>query len=604
MPVGESPPAAALADKVAQSAAFSRSKRHAALLNFLASQPVGAEIKETLIGHEFFGRPAGYDPKLDPVVRVEMRRLRDRLQTYYDAEGLSDPWRLDIPKGAYALILCPAPTDSVPPPKPEAPPLRPPSKRVVIAACLVALLLAVAIAGWRVAQPHQIASIAVLPLSVTVSGDGATAATGGLSREIASELSRIVGLRVVGPEAAARAQFLTRDLPEIARHLDVDAILTGDAHADSGRLQLQVQLSSGKDQTIIWTRTLERDLVDPFALQNELAASVAAAIHRDLLRAPAAQRPVAREALFQYQQARLLLDRRSSPAIHQAIDGFRSATKSDPLFANAWAALADALAVFPDYGSPAPGWVDEARAAARKAFELDPDNADAYAALGWIEFASDLRAAAATRLLSKAVSLNPNHVLAQRRLAMVLLAQRRFRESEQRLRTAQRLDALSPMVRINLAELFYYQSDFAREEPELRAILQLNPNFVLARVMLANMLSRVNRCGEAVPVARRLIEESDGAAWRASMAGVLARCGDLSLARQTYRPEAPAAMREEVAEFFDDRPLELQFMERIVREQPDYARSFSIGPDGPKYARYPPIRALFDTLDRRIAQPE
>src|SRR4029077_9843900 len=112
--------------------------------------------------------------------------------------------------------------------------------------------------------------------------------------------------------------------------------------------------------------------------------------------------------------------------------------------------------------------------------ELDPENADAYAALGWIEFASDLRAASATRLLTKAVSLNPNHVLAQRRLAMVLLAQRRFREAEQRLRTAQRLDALSPMVHINLAELFYYQSDFVREEPELRAVLELNPNFILA----------------------------------------------------------------------------------------------------------------------------
>ena len=590
--------------RVLPSAAFARSRRHASLLQFLASRPPGTEIKETILGHEFFGRPAGYDPKLDPVVRVEVRRLRERLQSYYQAEGIGDPWRLEIPKGAYELKLVPGSACDVTPPRPESASAGHRLRWLVAAAAALLAILALGGAGWRAWESRRIGSIAVLPLAITASGERETAATAGLSREITGDLSRIAGLRVVGPEASARAQALTRDLPEIARRLEVDAVLGGAVRVDGGRLQLQVQLSRGKDQAVIWARTLERDLVDPFSLQNELATSVAASIHRDLLRAPSSSRPVAGEALLEYQQGRLLLDRRSAPSIRQAIERFRLATERDPLFADAWAARADALAIYPNYGTPDAGWVEAARAAAHKAIDLDSENADAYAALGWIEFVSDLRAATANRLLTRAVELNPNHLPAHRRLALVLLAQARFREAEQRLWTARRLDALSPMVRVNLAELYFYQSDFAREETELRAVLELNPNFIVARMMLANALSRVKRCAEASSLARRIMEDPDGAAWRPGMAGVLARCGDLSLAREIFGGDSPPAAREQVAEFFGNWPLVYQFLERMAREQPDYLCDVAIGPDSARYAQYPPIRTLFERVSRQIRQPE
>jgi TolB-like protein/cytochrome c-type biogenesis protein CcmH/NrfG len=490
--VGGAAPTAAALQRVLTSATFARSKRHASLLQFLAEQAPGAEIKETRLGHEFFGRPAGYDPKLDPVVRVEVRRLRERLQSYYESEGIDDPWRLEIPKGAYELKVTPVPgvvaTRTMA--GPESPVHR--LRWRMVAAILATIAVGSGI-WWRAWQPSHIGSVAVLPLAITATGERELAATAGLSREITGELSRISGLRVVGPEASARASAITGDMREIARRLEVDAVLTGAVRVEGGRLQLQVQLTRAKDRAVIWARTLDRDLVDPFALQDELAASVAAAIYRDLLRAPSSTRPVSSEALLQYRQGQLLIDRRSAPAIRQAIERFRSATAASPLFASAWAALADALATYPNYGPPDDGWAEEARAAARKAIALDHENADAYGALGWIEFASDLRAATATRLLTRALELNPNHLPAHRRLALVHLAQGRFREAEQRLRTARRLDALSPMVGINFAELYFYQGSFSREETELRTVLALNPNFILARMMLANALPRMNR---------------------------------------------------------------------------------------------------------------
>lgn len=602
-------------ERAAQSGVFSRSGRHAALLRFLAALPPGIDPKETLVGHEFFQRPADYDPKVDPVVRVEVRRLRERLQLYYEVEGSGDPWRIEIPRGGYAVVATPAGNPKKPEEPQEVPataveagvaaialPIRANSRRVaLLAGCALAFVAGLAWLAWK---PARISSIVVLPLTATVNGEREAAAAAGLSREIAGELSRIAGLRIVGPEAAVRAQSLDRNPTSVARRLDVEGILSGAVRVENGQLRLQVQLSRAKDQSVIWARTLQRDMVDPFALENELASSVASFIHSDLLHRPANTRPVVAEALFEYQLGRVLLDRHSELSLRQAIGKFRRATEIDPRFSSAWSARADALAIFPDYGVPEDGWAQEARTAGRKALELDENNADAWAALGWTEFSSDLHAAAAVRLLTRAAELNPNLIKAQSRLAMVLLSQRRFREAEQRLRTALRLDALSPMVRVNLAEVHYYESDFAKEEPELRAALELNPGLAVGQVMLANMLSRVKRCGEAVPLAKRIVENVDGVGWRPSMAGVLARCGDMSLVRELYRPDSPVEAREQVAEYFDDWPLALQFVEHMQRTQPAFLSQFMIGPDGAHYSQYPPIRALFERTARRVQEPE
>src|SRR5437870_1717327 len=97
-----------LADRVANSRTFARSERHRQLLLFLADRPADAEWKEVVIGHLFFGRAPDYDPKLDPIVRTEVRRLRTRIEQYYDEEGRQDEWRLEIPKGGYTLVSKPA----------------------------------------------------------------------------------------------------------------------------------------------------------------------------------------------------------------------------------------------------------------------------------------------------------------------------------------------------------------------------------------------------------------------------------------------------------------------------------------------------------------
>lgn len=90
---------------ILSSADFAHSPKLAALLRFLAAQPPAEPPKETVIGVAVFGREPGYDPKTDPIVRVEVRRLRAKLLEYYDGHGRHDPWRIEIPKGAYAVQI-------------------------------------------------------------------------------------------------------------------------------------------------------------------------------------------------------------------------------------------------------------------------------------------------------------------------------------------------------------------------------------------------------------------------------------------------------------------------------------------------------------------
>lgn len=243
---------AGLAVQVAASQTFARTQRHRDLLLFLANRPQGEEWKETWIGHHFFGRPADYDPKIDPVVRVEVRRLRERLDQYYSGEGRLEPLRLEIPKGGYQLICIPvadpasesldAPASQI---LPDAAP-RPGGRRVAMAAILVG---AAAICGglfWTRFQSPQVRSIAVPPMDIDPA-----AQMPGLANDIAAALSSAGRFRVVRPA-------------------DADATLRGEAKVWNGRVKLQLRLERTRDSSLLWARTLDRDIVDPFALQEEL----------------------------------------------------------------------------------------------------------------------------------------------------------------------------------------------------------------------------------------------------------------------------------------------------------------------------------------------
>ncbi|BDC51094.1 hypothetical protein F183_A34100 [Bryobacterales bacterium F-183] len=597
---------AELAASVAKSATFARSKRHGELLQYLAAQAeAGQDLKESIIGSAFFGRPADYDPKTDPVVRVEIRRLRDRLAEYYRSEGAAEVDRLEIPRGSYRLTMVAAESEEVPAAPAPQTTTRGPRWIVAAGVAVAAAILAWAVVTLRTPTP-VVTSIAVLPLTPSGASGDPNGLGSSLSGAITDSLARAGGLRVVGPEAAARAKARgISDPAEIANLLGVDAVLTGELISDGQRLRSQVRINLASNREVIWSGSLQRDIVDLFVLQDEIATSVARAIHRDLVRSTAAvpRRQVAQSTLVAYERGLKLMDRRSEPAIREAIQSFRIAIAIDPNFAAGWTALADALATAPDYYPPETGWAEEATSAAKRAIELDPENAAAaYSALAWTEFERSLHVNSARQYLQKAVELNPSHVASHRRLGLLLCIRKQFDQAEQHLRTALQLDPLSNIARVNLAEMYFYRGDYRREVDELQLVLRESPNFAVAQIMMAQAKRNLGDCSGAIAEAKRLAGNPDSEGWKASIASIRAECGDRAMAEELWNSGDPS-LREGVAQALGQTSTVRRNFERMVQSQPSTVLIHARGPDRERLRRDPAIAALFDGLESRVLRP-
>lgn len=603
------PPLDSLVAQLTNSAVFRRSRRHAELLQFLARlQNSGSEIKETVIGADFFGREADYNPKADPVVRIEIRRLRERLAEYYATEGASDPVRLEIPRGSYRVIAVERdpPAAATPQPAVAATPLPAPlphrfSLRLWMFGGGAVLCLAL---GWIAVRSFNrpLESIAVLPLKTTGSSDPAlgTVVSGGIT----NVLARAEGLRVVGPEGAARALKDGDEDPfSVARALSVAAVVSGEIASDGKRLRVHVRVNRASDRKVLWAGTVERDLVDLFTTEDDVSRNVAAAIHRELLKGEGSKpRQAVPEATLAYQRGIRLLERRSAPSIRDAIAQFRRAVEIDPNYIEGWAALTNALVSAPDYYSPTPGWAAEVRAAGAKTLALDPGNSDAYSALGWVAFEETLYLNEARRNLEKAVALNPNHVDSQRRLGLVLTFLGQHEAAEQHLRTALRLDPLSPIAQVNLAEMYQYRGDYENEIRQLREVLKSNPNFAVAQIMLAGAEAHSGACPQALAEADRLQANPDSEGWRGPIATIRAQCGDPAMAQQMWDSGA-TDQREWVALGLGKWDTVRRWLARCIEQWPSTALIVAKGPDSPVLRKDPVIARWFDDLEARIRRP-
>src|SRR6185369_17278626 len=235
----------------------------------------GQQLKEARIGLEVFGRrPESYDPAIDPIVRVQMGRLRAKLRAYYDGEGASDRVRIDIPIGSYmpvfaTLVVAPAdPIDTTMPSVPDD--LR----------------------------------IAVLPI-VNMSADaGNQYFCDGLTEELINRLAEIRRLKVVARTSSFQFKDAARDIREVGRLLDVSKVLEGSVRKSGNRIRATVQLINVSDGCHLWSERYESDLSDIFAIHENISRAVQRSLQRDILGDPpgsvATKRPLGIDAYSEY----------------------------------------------------------------------------------------------------------------------------------------------------------------------------------------------------------------------------------------------------------------------------------------------------------------
>jgi serine/threonine-protein kinase len=346
-----------------------------------------------------------------------------------------------------------------------------------------------------------IRALAVLPFR-NVSRDPAQEYfADGMTEAIISELAHIRALRVISRTSAMKYKGTELSLPEIARELNVDAVLEGSALLLGNRVRLTVQLVSARADETLWSGRYDRELEDVLGLQSELAETVAREIAIKLTPTEASQlarRPAVNpEAHLEFLRSRHSYYAASPQAVEVGLRHARRALELDPTLAPAWSALADCHAFRALRGmAPAAEAFAEGTAAAMKALELDPSLAEAHAALGVIRSHSgDL--AGGLGALEKAIELNPGLAAAHDRLGRVLYAYERHREAIAAMTKAVSLDPLSMFIRTGAGDAHYFAREFEKSVVHYRMALELDPRFDGAHTDLARSLEALGRFDEA-----------------------------------------------------------------------------------------------------------
>ena len=257
-------------ERVLSSPCFARSERTSRLLRFLVERQLAgreAELKESTIGVEVFGRSPDYDPKVDSTVRSEAVRLRARLSRYYETEGSRDPIVIELPKGGYVpAIRQPATTVELK----EAH-----RGRIWVAAGLAGLVVAVVgVGAWRALHRDPPIPIAVLPL-VNLSQDPANEYfSDGLTDEIIRNLSILDGLAVRSRTSSFAFKGKARDIREAGRQLQAEYVLEGSVMRAGQQLRINAQLVRVRDDFPLWSGRFDRELTDVFAIQDDISRGI------------------------------------------------------------------------------------------------------------------------------------------------------------------------------------------------------------------------------------------------------------------------------------------------------------------------------------------
>lgn len=254
-------------ERILRSRGFVRNDRLSRFLRLIVERHLegrDADLKESIIGIEIFGRQPGFDPKQDSTVRTEAGRLRARLAEYYVAEGAGDPVIIELPKGAYI----PAFRSPLAPKKAERW-FRP----LALAGAVTGLALLVAAAWWVHVSRGPIA-IAVLPLT-SLSPDSANEYfADGLTDEIILNLSIIDGLAVRSQTSSFLFKGKPRNIREAGEQLHADYILEGSVLRAGQQLRINAQLVRVRDDFPVWSGRFDRELKDVLKIQDEISLGI------------------------------------------------------------------------------------------------------------------------------------------------------------------------------------------------------------------------------------------------------------------------------------------------------------------------------------------
>lgn len=458
-------------EKILRCDVFASSERMSRFLRFAVEEALAGragQLKEYSIGLEVFDRPPSYDPRTDPLVRVEARRLRDKLKTYYQTEGRTDRFRIELPKGSYAPQFRLYSPDQEPAPE----------------------------AGDN--------TIAVLPFTNLSPDPDNEYFSDGLTEELIHALTKVEGLKVAAWNSALHFKGNSRDIYEIGNRLRVGKILEGSVRRSGDQLRITIQLIDTATGYYLWSETYDRTMRDLFAVQGEIAGAIANVFEMQLTgrRKPEGARlsSAGVEAYNLYLKGRYFWNKRTAEGLKKGLECFQEALKRDSGSALAYAGLADAYTIQAHYGLKHPAeLIPQARSAAMKALEIDPSLAEAHTSLGFIRSLYDWEWAEAERHYLRAIELSPGYATAHFWYGIDFLANRgRFDEAYEELKLAWQSDPLSAIVKQSHGYILFLSRRYQEATAALRQLMEEEPTFYKAHTAMGRTLIHMGCYAQAI----------------------------------------------------------------------------------------------------------
>jgi TolB-like protein/DNA-binding winged helix-turn-helix (wHTH) protein/Tfp pilus assembly protein PilF len=438
-----------------------------------------------------------------------------------------------------------------------------PAKRY--AAMLSAALVLLAILVWNAAGVGErlrsfpnstpIRSVAVLPLANLSQDPAQDSFVDGMTDALGYSLEGISALRVISRTSSMRYRGSSKPLREIARELNVDAVIEGSVLQSGDRVRITVQLVQAVPERRLWGNSYQGDLREVFVLQSGVAGRIADEI-RVTLTPPdrtrlARVRASSPDAYLAYSKGRFLWNKRTEEDVKKAIGHFQQAIAKDPNYALHYDGLADCWAALGWYGylSPA-GTFPHAKAAVSKALSLDKSLAEAHTSLAFVSLYYDRDWARAEREFRRAIELNPNYSNAHHWYAEFLSLSGRHEQAIAESERARELDPLSNIINTWVGSRYFFARQYDRAIEQYRNAIEMDPKFVPAHLVLGQAYEQKGMLQEAVAELERAVGLSGGSpVYLASLAHARGVAGRRDEARKLLEALKEIASRRFVSAY-------------------------------------------------------
>jgi TolB-like protein/Tfp pilus assembly protein PilF len=462
-------------ERILSSATFQQVERLKRFISFIVTEAAAGrsdELKEYVVGVQVFGKEPSFDPRTDPIVRVQARRLRARISRYYHDEGQQDELIIELPKGGYAPVF---------------------KRREGRLAARASLTTALASRN----------TVAVVPFSDHSENGDLEYFCAGLTQELIYRLTRLKGLRVIAVEA---------DEPD-ARY-GAGMALRGSVRRSNDTVRVTTHLMDAATGSYLWSESINVPLGDSLDAQDAIANTIIDGLQPERLqRGDIAwgQKPIENLAAHNlYLQGRYHVNQRTEEGLVKAVEFFEKAIIEDPQYAEAHSGLSDAYGLLAHYGvlGPADVWAKAASSAAT-AVLLDGNSAEARTSLAHVKSTQDWDWRSAEREFQRAVALDPRYATAHHWYGIsCLVPMGRLDEALEQMVLAQSLDPVSSIIARDVGVIYYFRRDFGAALEQCDHTIELNPHFAPAYFTLSLVQEQQGDLEEALAALERAVSLS------------------------------------------------------------------------------------------------